>query len=265
MKNRATVIAVMSIAAVMGLAMIFSSDTEYHEKRTQKAAVTASKEKITPLPKVRLGEHYYYVRQNLLHAGWFAAPVADMNPGENISFIAQEIRNKGYQEVEDCAGTGLTPCNFLFRDVHGNQFRVTTTGQAAVDGRTPEDLKVSHSVKIPVSEVPPSLSPANTLSPTKKSWCDEILSKAYAANDRTQKDSMTIPADVSLLSVPESRRNIRDFIGGIIAYERAGCGKQDRIQGLQSAEQANADWADGGRMEAEIESHAQEILRSKPQ
>jgi hypothetical protein len=36
---------------------------------------------------------------------------------------------KGYVEVEACAGTGISPCAFLFKDAYGNRLRVTTAGE----------------------------------------------------------------------------------------------------------------------------------------
>lgn len=36
---------------------------------------------------------------------------------------------KGYKEVQDCAGTGLAPCIFNFKDVYGNTLKVFTEGE----------------------------------------------------------------------------------------------------------------------------------------
>jgi hypothetical protein len=36
---------------------------------------------------------------------------------------------KGYVEVEACAGTGVAPCAFLFKDVYGTKLRIFTVGE----------------------------------------------------------------------------------------------------------------------------------------
>lgn len=72
----------------------------------------------------------------LLKAGW--------QPFQTIPFNrADEYRQttvgngeifwkRGYFELEDCSGTGLAPCSFLFEDAYGNRLRVVTLGEELV-------------------------------------------------------------------------------------------------------------------------------------
>jgi hypothetical protein len=241
-------------------------------------APTAATPTIEPtVPNITIGEEYSSVRQKLIDSGWSPAPVATMNKYEIIGHLAKIIREKGFQEVQDCAGTGLAPCSFLFLNKYGNQFEVSTAGQVKLE-ETPEKLKVSRWGESPVSasdtkapdnpaiaNTPPLLPPALAdLTPEQRSfWCDQTLRGAYAANDQSQKDYGTIvPTDMSALDVPAARQNIREYTAGVIAYERAGCGQQTRNLNVSSAEEMNADWGDDGSMEREIEARAQEILNT---
>lgn len=73
---------------------------------------------------------YHKARKALLAAGW--QPVQTVRwqeKDEKLFGQAKDFWEKGYVEVEDCAGTGLSPCKFLFKDVYGNHLRVTTTGE----------------------------------------------------------------------------------------------------------------------------------------
>ena len=43
---------------------------------------------------------------------------------------SEKFKNKKNDvEVEGCAGSGLSPCAFLFKDIYNNRLRVTTAGE----------------------------------------------------------------------------------------------------------------------------------------
>lgn len=73
---------------------------------------------------------YHKARKALLAAGW--QPLQTVRwpeVDERLSGQARAFWEKGYVEVEDCAGTGVAPCVFLFKDAYGNHLRVTTAGE----------------------------------------------------------------------------------------------------------------------------------------
>src|SRR5262245_14566945 len=76
---------------------------------------------------------YHKARRKLLRAGWQPYPTIGHMEGTSnpkISYGNGEIFwEKGYWEIEGCAGTGLAPCAFLFEDAYGNKLRVTTAGE----------------------------------------------------------------------------------------------------------------------------------------
>jgi len=76
---------------------------------------------------------YHKARPKLLKGGWQPFRTIHHNEGTKnpkISYGNGEMFwNKGYWEVEACAGTGLAPCAFLFEDAYGNKLRVTTAGE----------------------------------------------------------------------------------------------------------------------------------------
>jgi hypothetical protein len=73
---------------------------------------------------------YHNARKALLVAGWQPLQsVRWQEVDERLSGQAREFWEKGYVEVQDCAGTGAAPCVFLFKDVYGNRLSVTTAGQ----------------------------------------------------------------------------------------------------------------------------------------
>ena len=80
---------------------------------------------------------YHKARKALLKAGWQplqtksfndaakeASEDPDLSSGNGAIFWEKE-----YIEVEGCAGSGLSPCAFLFKDIYNNQLRVTTAGE----------------------------------------------------------------------------------------------------------------------------------------
>lgn len=84
------------------------------------------------LPAV-YGLTYHKARKKLLAAGWQPFSTIHHNKANtdpNISSGNGKIFwNMGYSEIESCAGTGLAPCAFLFKDAYGNKLRVTTAGE----------------------------------------------------------------------------------------------------------------------------------------
>jgi hypothetical protein len=95
------------------------------------------------IPKIA-GLAYAKARRALLAQGWRplrtkpagkAGTDPDLASGNGLEFWS-----RGYVEVEACAGTGLAPCAFLFKDAHGNRLRVTTAGE--------EDPKERSSAKV---------------------------------------------------------------------------------------------------------------------
>lgn len=91
--------------------------------------------KHAPVPEIK-GLTYHSARQSILAAGWQPVQThdgADDDP-DTSSGNGEIFWKKGYVEIEACAGTGVAPCAFLFKDVHGNKLRVTTQGE-----ETPEE------------------------------------------------------------------------------------------------------------------------------
>jgi len=79
---------------------------------------------------------YHKARKALLAAGW--QPVQTVRwqeVDETLYGQARDFWEKGYIEVEDCTGTGLSPCIFLFKDTYGNRLRVTTAGEEDPEGK----------------------------------------------------------------------------------------------------------------------------------
>jgi|CXWL01.1.fsa_nt_gi hypothetical protein len=76
---------------------------------------------------------YHKARPKLLAAGW--QPFWTIHHNKAATDPNTSIGNgkifwgKGYWEIELCAGTGLAPCTFLFKDAYGNKLRVATAGE----------------------------------------------------------------------------------------------------------------------------------------
>ena len=43
--------------------------------------------------------------------------------------MAQALQEKGWLETNDCAGTGLAPCLFIWKNHKGRELEVVTTGE----------------------------------------------------------------------------------------------------------------------------------------
>lgn len=76
---------------------------------------------------------YHKARKMLLSAGWQPLQTKSFNDAKNDPDISSGngavFWEKGYIEVEGCAGSGVAPCAFLFRDAYGNKLRVITAGE----------------------------------------------------------------------------------------------------------------------------------------
>jgi hypothetical protein len=77
--------------------------------------------------------NYHTARKKLLTNGWKPVQTKsfeDANSDPDIAYGNGRIFwKRGYVEVESCSGTGISPCNFLFKDAYGNRLRVTTAGE----------------------------------------------------------------------------------------------------------------------------------------
>ena len=82
---------------------------------------------------------YHKARKKLLAAGWQPLRTKHYNEAESDPDIAhgngRVFWRRGYVEVEACAGTGVAPCAFLYRDAYGNRLRVTTEGEESTSPR----------------------------------------------------------------------------------------------------------------------------------
>ena len=76
---------------------------------------------------------YHKARKVLLSAGWQPLQTKSFNEAKTDPDISSGngalFWEKGYIEVEACAGTGVAACAFLFKDAYGNRLRVTTAGE----------------------------------------------------------------------------------------------------------------------------------------
>lgn len=82
----------------------------------------ASQNKID-LPQV--GTPYKQVRSDLIKMGWSPILHSDDDP----DFATKFMRDNGFPEALQCAGTGSAPCVFLFKDKTGNLQEVLTNGE----------------------------------------------------------------------------------------------------------------------------------------
>ena len=72
----------------------------------------------------------FTARKAILAAGWqLLVTVSPQDVEGELFGQAKRFWDKGYREVESCAGTGSSPCAFSFSDAYGNTLRVTTTGE----------------------------------------------------------------------------------------------------------------------------------------
>lgn len=95
-------------------------------KREQSTNICQPKAQRTP-PAI-IGLDYHNARFALLSEGWKPTQNLRARPSE-ISGNAYSFLSRGYAELEDCAGSGLAYCAFLFSDDYGNRLRVITVGE----------------------------------------------------------------------------------------------------------------------------------------
>ena len=76
---------------------------------------------------------YHKARKSLLAKGWQPLQTKPYNTAADDPDVSygngKVFWDRGYVEVEACAGTGVSPCAFLFSDVYGTKLRVTTVGE----------------------------------------------------------------------------------------------------------------------------------------
>ena len=76
------------------------------------------------------GMAYHEAREKLIQAGWQPLQTVRWQELDDTLFgQARMFWEKGYQEIEDCAGSGLVPCMFNFKDVYNNHLMVGTVGE----------------------------------------------------------------------------------------------------------------------------------------
>lgn len=81
------------------------------------------------IPALRQKMPYAKARELLLAKGWQADFVNPMYR-RYVSPLAQLMIDKGYNEVEDCSGTGLGLCKFRFSGPNGEHLVVVTQNNA---------------------------------------------------------------------------------------------------------------------------------------
>jgi len=74
------------------------------------AGATCTVEKIRDYPKVRVGEKYSKVRQQLIAAGWTPYKASHALPCESY-----DLRCKDRPEMIACSGVELGPCGWLWK------------------------------------------------------------------------------------------------------------------------------------------------------
>ena len=76
------------------------------------------------IPKISLGTPYGKVRDILMKNNW--KPVTQ---NEECSPICQRYRVRGWNEANECAGTGEAPCIFTFKNKEGRLLEIVTIGE----------------------------------------------------------------------------------------------------------------------------------------
>ncbi|MDP1680656.1 MAG: hypothetical protein Q8L39_02630 [Burkholderiales bacterium] len=106
--------------------VIFATSSAFAAEKTCKPTKHAKLPSVTEFT-------YHKARKALLSAGWQPLQTKSFNDAKTDPDISSGngalFWGKGYFEVEACAGTGISPCAFLFKDAYGNSLRVTTAGE----------------------------------------------------------------------------------------------------------------------------------------
>jgi hypothetical protein len=79
------------------------------------------------LPKLRQGMQFDKARTLLLDAGWQG--IRNYPPPENFGMLGYVFYDLGFTEVVDCAGTGMAPCIFVYKNAKGKKLEVHTYGE----------------------------------------------------------------------------------------------------------------------------------------
>lgn len=89
------------------------------------------------IPKIE-NANYHQARTRLIAAGWFPVrTIAPEDEGEIGEFgNTRAFWDRGYLEVESCAGTGRAPCAFRWADKYGNQMSVFTEGDESPEHKS---------------------------------------------------------------------------------------------------------------------------------
>lgn len=76
-------------------------------------------------PQIKPGTPYAKVRSILLKEGW--KPVGQ--EPESFDSMAQDLKQRGWIETKECAGSGLAPCIFTWKNLKGKEIEIVTTGE----------------------------------------------------------------------------------------------------------------------------------------
>jgi hypothetical protein len=79
------------------------------------------------LPKLKQSMKFHKAREMLLDAGWQGLrkyPLPDKS-----GMVGYVFYDLGYSEVVDCAGTGVAPCIFVYKNANGKKLEVHTYGE----------------------------------------------------------------------------------------------------------------------------------------
>jgi len=79
-----------------------------------------------PIPEIE-GLVYHKARIEIIKLGW--QPLQTNSNKSDLFGQAATFFDAGYKEVEDCAGTGLGYCRFLFKDDCSNILKVVSAGE----------------------------------------------------------------------------------------------------------------------------------------
>jgi len=77
------------------------------------------------LPNIQKKTPYAKVRVVLKNEGW--QPIAQKQ--DEFDVMANEHKSSGWIEVKQCAGSGLAPCIFVWKNKQGKQIEVLTVGE----------------------------------------------------------------------------------------------------------------------------------------
>lgn len=78
------------------------------------------------LPKGLIDKPLIQVKDKLQSSGWVPITNREVDEGD---FIARDLVQNGYPEVEGCTGAGIQICTYLYRSSNGQKLRVTAIGE----------------------------------------------------------------------------------------------------------------------------------------